>query len=110
MDSFYADDLSRLKLARVCQRSTRTCLGFCTIVIHHVESEVKAIANWPLTQPLNLETATYYATIPINIRSELEYKKLETNYLRSLLLKYFGASPPRLHMLPPNLADFSKLS
>jgi hypothetical protein len=121
MDSFHANDLSRFKhvalvwsqfnrLARVCQRLARTCPALCTIVIHQVETEAKAIVNSPFSQPLSLETATYYATIPIHIRSELGYKKLDTDYLRSLLLEYFGASPPRLHMLPLDLADSSNLS
>jgi hypothetical protein len=116
MDSFHADDLSRFKhvalvwsqfnrLARVCQCLAMTCPALCTIVIHQAETVAKAITNGPFSQSLGLETATYYATIPTHTRFELGYKKLDTDYLRSLLLEYFGASPPRLHMLPPDLAD-----
>ena len=118
IDSFHADDLSRFKhvalvwsqfnrLARVCQRLATGCPALCTIVIHQVKTEAKAIENGPFSQPLSLKTATYYTTIPIHTRSELGYKQLDTDYLRSLLFEYFGTSPPQLHMLPPDLENSS---
>jgi hypothetical protein len=121
MDSFHADDLFRFKhialvwsqfnsLARVCRRLAITCPALCTVIIHQVETETKPMVNGPFFQPLSLQTAAYYATIPIHARSELGYKKLDTDHLRSLLLEYFGASPPRLHMLPPDQASSSNSS
>ena len=121
MDSFHADDLCRFKhvalgwsqfdrLARACQRLARTCPALCTIIVHQAETKAQAVADGPFSRSLSLETATNYATIPSHNNSELGYKGLDTDYLRSLLLAYFGASPPRLHMLPPDLADSSHWS
>lgn len=98
------------KLARISQRLATTCPALCTIIVHQAETNAKALVNSPFSRDLSVETATYYANIPSHIGSELGYEKLDTHYLRSLLLEYFGASPPRLHMLPPDLADSSDSS
>jgi hypothetical protein len=105
MDSFHADDLCRFKhvalewsqfdrLARACQRLARTCPALCTIIVHQAETKAQAVADGPFSRSLSLETAIDYATIPSHNNSELGYKGLDTDYLRSLLLVYFGASPP----------------
>ena len=118
MDSFHADDLCRFKhvalrwsqfdkLARACQRLARTCPALCTIIVHQAETKAQAVADGPFSRSLSLKTATDYATIPSHSNSELGYKWLDADYLRSLLLAYFGASPPRMHMLPPDLAESS---
>ncbi|KAK0102648.1 hypothetical protein ONS95_006252 [Cadophora gregata] len=118
IDSFHADDLCRFKhvalewtqfdrLARACQHLARTCPALCTIIVHQAETKARAVAGGPSSRSLSLETAAEYANIPSRNNSELGYKGLDTDYLRSLLMAYFGASPPRLHMLPPGSAKTS---
>lgn len=118
LDSFHDDDLSRLKhvafgwsrfdqLARICQRLATTCPDICTVVVHQLDTNDNAAEDGFVSQPLNLEMATYYATIPIHTGPELGYEMLDTDYLRSILSEYFGTSPPRLHFLQPDLAHSS---
>ena len=83
-------------LARACQRLATTCPALCTIIIQWCESAEL------LQQSLTLETAAYYADIPAYTWRQLEYQKLDTPYFRSQLLQYFGAPPPRLHLLAPD--------
>ncbi|CZT53420.1 uncharacterized protein RSE6_14970 [Rhynchosporium secalis] len=116
IDSFHADDLCRFKhvalrwsqfdrLARVCRRLAATCPALCTIVIHQTEPKAQPGAVSSFSRSLSHKTAIDYAIIFSHNNSALGYEGLDTDYLRSLLLAYFGASPPRLHMLPPDLAE-----
>ena len=116
LNSFGADELSKFKhvalpwyqfgrLARTCQRLATMCPALRTIIIQR--SETEAVTNRPLRQPLSLETAAYYATIPEHAGPELGYEKLDAPHFRSLLLEYFGDSPPRLHLLSPDSANRS---
>ncbi|MCJ1401158.1 hypothetical protein MMC11_004370 [Xylographa trunciseda] len=116
LNSFGADKLSKFKhvalpwyqyyrLARTCQLLATMCPALRTIIIQR--SEMEAATNRPLRQLLSLETAAYYATISEYAGPELGYEKLDASYFRSLLLEYFGDSPPRLHLLSPDSANRS---
>ncbi|KAI0890253.1 uncharacterized protein GGS22DRAFT_194395 [Annulohypoxylon maeteangense] len=120
LDGFRSDDLSRFKhvallwdtfdeLARLCMRLAKECPSLCTIIIHEVvgATETGVRIRMPRSQPLTLEAALYYASILAHTGSELGHKRLDTNYFRSLLLEYFDASRPRIHLLPSNPADAS---
>jgi hypothetical protein len=111
LDSFGADKLSKLKhvalpwyqfgnLARACQHLTTLCPALRTLIIQR--GEVEAATKRPFPQTLSLETATYYATIPEYSGPELGYEDLDVAHFRSLLLEYFGDTPPRLHLLSPD--------
>ena len=114
LNSFGSDELSKFEhvalpwcqfswLARTCQCLATTSPALRTIIIQR--SETEAATNQPLRQPLSLETAAYYATIPEYAGPEFGYEELDVPYLRSLLLEYFGDSPPRIHVLPPDSAN-----
>ncbi|KAI9841437.1 MAG: hypothetical protein M1837_000713 [Sclerophora amabilis] len=113
LNSFGTDELSKFKhvalpwyqfagLARTCQRLATLCPALSTIIIQR--SATEWTTNPPLRQPLSLEEAAYYVTIPENTEPELGNGKLDVPHLRSLLLEYFGDSPPRIHVLAPDSA------
>jgi len=119
LNSFGVDELSKFhhvalpwyqfgRLARTCQRLATICLALCIIIIQRCEKE--AATNRLLRQPLSLETATYYATIPEYAGPELGYENLDAPHFWSLLLEYFGNSPFRLHLLSPDSANCSSKS
>lgn len=100
---FDADALSRFQhvaftwhisqfgpLLRACRHLATICPALNTIIIQCVKG---------LPQPLTPETAAHYAEVPAYTGHELDWQEIDTPYLRSQLLQYFGASPPRLHLL-----------
>ena len=113
VNSFGVDELSKFKhvalrwyqfasLARTCQRLATLCPALRTIIVQLGEMEVAT--KLPLYQPLSLETAAYYAALSEYAGPALGYEELDAPHFRSLLLEYFGDSPPRLHLLSPGSA------
>lgn len=116
IDKFHAPDLSRFKhvalawsqfywISKACQRLANACPTLYSIIIRLPESDDKAADHRTFSNPLCPLTATYYAKIATYTNSELGYTGLDTDYFRSLLLEYFHASRPQLHILPPDLGD-----
>jgi len=110
LDSFGTDALSKFKhvalpwcqfrsMDLICQRLATRCPALRTIIIR------SSVVAFP--KRLSLETAGYYATIPEYAGPELGYEKPGAVHLRSLLLKYFGDSPPRIHLLAPDSTELS---
>ena len=113
LNSFDAEELARFKhvalpwhrfgnLARTCQHLAAMCPALRTLIIQRGETE--AATNQPISPALSLETAAYYTTIPEYAGPELGYGELDAAHFRSLLLEYFGDTPPRLHLLSPDSA------
>ncbi|KAI9652037.1 MAG: hypothetical protein M1829_001974 [Trizodia sp. TS-e1964] len=110
MDSFPADDLARLKhvafmwnsfgeLARVCQRLATSCPALSTIIINQVKIKATPAASAPRPPALSVDVAKRFAAVLTPAIFELEYVGLDASYLRSLLLEYFDALPPKIHLL-----------
>ena len=106
--TFGADERSKFKhvalpwyqfgnLARTCQHLAMLCPALRTLIIQR--GEAQAATERPFPQTLSLEAAAYYATIPAYTGPELGCEGLDVAYFRSLLLEYFGDTPPRLHLL-----------
>ncbi|EXJ72245.1 uncharacterized protein A1O5_04749 [Cladophialophora psammophila CBS 110553] len=116
LNSFGADELLKFKhvallwnqfgsVARTCQRLATICPALRTIIIQRDETE--AATDQPLRQPLSVETAAYYATLPGYPSPDLGYEELDAPYFQSLILEYFGDSPPKFHLLSPDSTNRS---
>lgn len=79
-------------VARTCQRLAALCPGLQTLV-------VRPISPTKHQQPPSLETAADDAAIARHTGPEPECGEIDVLYLRTLLLEYFGDSPPQLHVL-----------
>ena len=110
LNSFNTDEVAQFKhvalrwcrygsLARICQRLATVCPALRTIILRRSVTEEEEEIQHPLRDPLSLEMAAYYATIPGNTGPELEDAQLDATHLRSLLQEYFCNSTPRIHVL-----------
>ena len=79
------------------------CPDLRTIIIQL--GKTVAPVDHPLRQPLSVETAAYYATLPGSPSPDLGPEELDGPYLRSLLLEYFGDSPPNIHLVSPDFTN-----
>ncbi|WYZ45777.1 hypothetical protein EsH8_IX_000002 [Colletotrichum jinshuiense] len=98
MDAFGADKLSRF-------RHVALRWSLRTIIIQGYESG--SAANFSVCETLDPELAAYYTTIPDSVGPEISHETLDTPHFRSLLLEYFGDSPPRLHLVSPSSVNYS---
>jgi hypothetical protein len=92
-------------LARACQHLATTCPALCTIIIqccNRYERIPEGESAEPIQQPTTLERVAHYAEILTYMGRQLDWQTLDTPYLRSQLLQYFGTSPPKLHLLAPD--------
>ncbi|KAK4144213.1 uncharacterized protein C8A04DRAFT_28115 [Dichotomopilus funicola] len=120
-----ADTISRFKhaaitwhihqigpLAEACQRLATVCPDLNTIIIQwwglkalpDGPNRKDAVENRPPPYPLNPETAAHFAEISVYTGHELDCPEIDMPYLRSQLLQYFGAYPPKLHLVTTKLS------
>lgn len=115
IEAFSVDGLARFRhvalqwyqfdrLARTCQRLAETCPALRTIIIQRGESG--DITSESVRDDLDPDLAAYYATIPGSVDPETSHDKLDVSHFRSLLLEYFGDSPPRICLVPTSSANF----
>ncbi|KAF6807449.1 hypothetical protein CSOJ01_08178 [Colletotrichum sojae] len=92
------DALGVDELARSCQRLAAVCPALRTIIVER-EGDGSAGDGMEVPRTLSPELAAYYATIPDCVGPEMSLETLDTPYFRSLVLEYFGDSPPKLHLV-----------
>lgn len=111
LDALGAGELARLRhvalrwrqfgrLARACQRLAAECPALRTIIVER-EGDGSAGDDVEVPRTLSPELAAYYASIPDWVGPEMSLETLDTPYFRSLVLEYFGDSPPKLHLVSP---------
>lgn len=110
LDAFTFEDLARFRhvvlqssrfsdMARLCQRLANSCPGLCTIIIHtnHAGCLFTDLPCEPLTQDLG----ALFVNILEDPAAGLDCNHYDVVHFRSLLLRYFGDSPPTLHFASP---------
>lgn len=89
-------------LARLCIAIARRCQNVHTLIIQRSDGDVQPDSS---QGSLAAETATRFAKVLEHAGPEMQDTGLDSNFLRSTLVQYFGDTPPIIHMLQPNHAD-----